>query len=72
MHSCFPQYTHPSLVPNRLKMVNAEVEEQFLKQTQWTVPDPDLQREVRQAVEQHVVPVFRDFFARYRCAPAQA
>ena len=53
-------------------MVNAEVEEQFLKQTQWTVPDPDLQREVRQAVEQHVVPVFRDFFARYRCAPAQA
>ncbi|CAI7917797.1 unnamed protein product, partial [Closterium sp. NIES-54] len=49
----------------RLKVFNAAFEEQYNKQLTWTIPDAELQKVVRQAVIDQVLPAYRDMLKRY-------
>eukprot|EP00475_Leptophrys_vorax_P027860 TRINITY_DN39817_c0_g1_i1.p1 TRINITY_DN39817_c0_g1~~TRINITY_DN39817_c0_g1_i1.p1 ORF type:complete len:140 (-),score=30.49 TRINITY_DN39817_c0_g1_i1:227-598(-) len=49
----------------KLKVLNAALEEQVSKQMQWTIPDTDLQKMVRQAVADQVIPAYKELLKRY-------
>ncbi|CAI5459405.1 unnamed protein product, partial [Closterium sp. Yama58-4] len=49
----------------RLKVFNFAFEEQYNKQLTWTIPDAELQKAVRQAVIDQVLPAYRDMLKRY-------
>jgi exocyst complex component 7 len=49
----------------RFKSFNMQFEELHIKQSQWTVPDPELRESLRLAVAEVLLPAYRSFVKRF-------
>ncbi|CAM6096008.1 unnamed protein product [Calypogeia fissa] len=54
-----------SALKERFKNFNLVFEDLHLRQSQWTIPDPELRDAVRLAVEEVLLPAYRSFLKRY-------
>lgn len=52
-------------VKERFKSFNAQFEELHQRQSQWTVPDPELRESLRLAVAEVLLPAYRSFVKRF-------
>ncbi|RWR82284.1 exocyst complex component EXO70A1-like protein [Cinnamomum micranthum f. kanehirae] len=54
-----------AIVKDRLRMFNMQFEELHQRQSQWTVPDPELRESLRLAVAEVLLPAYRSFIKRF-------
>ncbi|XP_020254264.1 exocyst complex component EXO70A1-like [Asparagus officinalis] len=54
-----------SAIKERFKSFNVQFEELHQRQTQWTVPDPELRESLRLAVAEVLLPAYRSFIKRF-------
>ncbi|XXG65111.1 hypothetical protein AAC387_Pa05g2898 [Persea americana] len=54
-----------AMVKDRLRMFNMQFEELHQRQSQWTVPDPELRESLRLAVAEVLLPAYRSFIKRF-------
>ncbi|KAL6005446.1 hypothetical protein ACLOJK_006013 [Asimina triloba] len=54
-----------SMVKDRFKTFNLQFEELHQRQSQWTVPDPELRESLRLAVAEVLLPAYRSFIRRF-------
>ncbi|KAH0449768.1 hypothetical protein IEQ34_020460 [Dendrobium chrysotoxum] len=52
-------------IKERLKSFNVQFEELHQRQSQWTVPDPELRESLRLAVAEVLLPAYRSFIKRF-------
>ncbi|KAJ3671389.1 hypothetical protein LUZ60_007468 [Juncus effusus] len=52
-------------IKERFKAFNMQFEELHMKQSQWTVPDPELRESLRLAVAEVLLPAYRSFVKRF-------
>ncbi|XP_020265076.1 exocyst complex component EXO70A1-like [Asparagus officinalis] len=52
-------------VKERFKSFNIQFEELHIRQSQWTVPDPELRESLRLAVAEVLLPAYRSFIKRF-------
>ncbi|XP_078154947.1 exocyst complex component EXO70A1-like [Carex rostrata] len=54
-----------AMIKERFKSFNMQFEELHIKQSQWTVPDPELRESLRLAVAEVLLPAYRSFAKRF-------
>ncbi|KAL3698664.1 hypothetical protein R1sor_012740 [Riccia sorocarpa] len=55
-----------AVVQDRFKQFNTIFEDLHIRQSQWTIPDPELRQAVRLQVAEVLLPAYRSFFRNYR------
>ncbi|KAG6555779.1 hypothetical protein Mapa_003020 [Marchantia paleacea] len=55
-----------AVLKDRFKQFNTIFEELHIRQSQWTIPDPELRDAVRLQVAEVLLPAYRSFLKRYR------
>lgn len=54
-----------TMVKDRFKTFNDQIEEIHQRQSQWTVPDSELRESLRLAVAEVLLPAYRSFLKRF-------